>query len=54
MSNTTKHGWAWSSHRIRGLQCSRVSSLYRASLYITRGDSGTFFNDATLHIHIHR
>ncbi|OKA27113.1 hypothetical protein BOH74_04825 [Pseudomonas versuta] len=55
MNDTTKHGWTWAYRKIRGLQCSRVSSIYRASLYVIRGDSGTFFNDATLHkIRIHR
>ena len=47
MSSKTNHGWAWAYHKIRGLQCTRVTSAYRATLYILRGDTGTFHSDAS-------
>ncbi|MBW3504487.1 hypothetical protein [Pseudomonas sp. NKUCC02_KPG] len=45
MSTRTTHGWMWAYSKIRGLQCSRLSSAYRASLYVMRGDTGTFHSD---------
>ena len=47
MSSKTNHGWAWAYHKIRGLQCTRVTSAYRATLYVLRGDTGTFHSDAS-------
>ena len=45
MSAKTSHGWIGAYTKIRGLQCSRLTSAYRASLYVMRGDTGTFHSD---------
>ncbi|WP_176464822.1 hypothetical protein [Pseudomonas fragi] len=47
MSSKTNHGWAWAYHKIRGLQCTRVTAAFRATLYVLRGDTGTFHSDAS-------
>lgn len=41
MSNAPKHGWTWAYRKLRGLHCSRITALYRATLYFVRGDTGT-------------
>ncbi len=47
MNNSTKHGWSWAYSKIRGLQCSPLASVYRATLYVMRGDTGTFHSDVS-------
>lgn len=47
MSELSKRGWTWAYLKIRGLYCSRLSSIYRATLYVIRGDTGTFYCDAS-------
>ena len=41
MGHTPKHGWTWAYQKLRGLHCSRLTALYRATLYSVRGDTGT-------------
>jgi len=41
MDNAPKHGWIWAYRKLRGLHCSRITALYRATLYFVRGDTGT-------------
>ncbi len=45
MNATSSHGWVWAYRKVRSLQCSRLSSAYRATLYVFRGDTGTFHSD---------
>ena len=47
MSSKTTHGWAWAYNKIRGLQGSRLTSAYRATLYVLRGDTGIFHSDVS-------
>ncbi|WP_300731078.1 hypothetical protein [Pseudomonas sp.] len=44
MSSSTKRGWKWAYQKIRSLQCSRLCSLYRATRFAIKGDTGTFHN----------
>jgi hypothetical protein len=45
MSTSEKHGWKWAYRKIRGLYCSRITALYRATLYVVHGDTGTFSSE---------
>ena len=47
MRDTTKHGWTWAYQKIRGRHCTRLTALYRATLYAVRGDTGAFFSEDT-------
>ena len=46
-ANMNNHGWKWAYRKIRGLHCTRLSAIYRATLYSIRGDTGSFTCDAT-------
>ncbi|MDR6580775.1 hypothetical protein J2X88_005686 [Pseudomonas extremaustralis] len=39
---TNRHEWVWIYKKIRNLGFSRFTAFYRASLYVLRGDTGTF------------
>jgi hypothetical protein len=45
MNNINKHGWKWAYRKIRGLHCTRLSAIYRATLYSIRGDTGSFISE---------
>ncbi|MDR6581620.1 hypothetical protein J2X88_006541 [Pseudomonas extremaustralis] len=40
--NTNNHGWVWVYKKIRQFGFSRFTAFYRVTLYILRGDTGTF------------
>ena len=55
MSTASKRGWMWAYRKIRDLHCSRLTAIYRATLYAVRGDTGTFPSTLTQRkIHIRR
>lgn len=39
---TNRHGWVWVYKKIRRFGFSPLTASYRASLYVIRGDTGTF------------
>jgi len=45
MSAKNKHGWKWAYGKIRGLFCTRLTAIYRATLYFIRGDTGSFLSE---------
>lgn len=45
MEGTGKHGWVWAYRKLRGLHCSRHTAFFRATLYLVRGDTGSFYVD---------
>lgn len=47
MSAVTKRGWKWAYRKMRDLHCTRPSAFYRATLYVLRGDTGTFMCEFT-------
>ncbi len=47
MNASKTHGWVWAYRKIRGLQCTPLTSAYRATLYVIRGDTGAFHNDVS-------
>ncbi|MBO5390607.1 MAG: hypothetical protein L0G28_04340 [Pseudomonas sp.] len=47
MSTATKRGWKWAYRKMRDLHCTRPSAFYRATLYVLRGDTGTFMCELT-------
>ena len=47
MNDRPKRGWTWAYRLIRSLKCSPLSAAYRATLYVTRGDTGTFYSGTT-------
>ncbi|NBA98180.1 hypothetical protein [Pseudomonas sp. R5(2019)] len=38
-------GWLWAYRKIRGLDCSVITAFYRATLFVWRGDTGSFTSD---------
>lgn len=47
MSTATKRGWKWAYRKMRDLHSTRPSAFYRATLYVLRGDTGTFMCELT-------
>jgi hypothetical protein len=47
MSASTKRGWKWAYRKLRDLHCTRLSAFYRATLYVLRGNTGTFVCEVT-------
>lgn len=47
MGRLSKRGWAWAYRKIREQHCSRLSSAYRAFLFVIRGDTGRFRSEVT-------
>lgn len=47
MTNVSGRGWMWAYRKMRSLLCPRLSSAYRATLYVLRGDTGVFYNTLT-------
>ncbi|KAA6172756.1 hypothetical protein C1Y18_18455 [Pseudomonas sp. MPR-R5A] len=39
---TNHHGWVWVYKKIRSFGFSRFTAFYRTSLYVLRGDTGSF------------
>lgn len=40
MYKTTHHGWIWAYRKLRRHHCSRITSCYKATLYLVCGDTG--------------
>ncbi len=47
MNKRPKRGWIWAYRLIRSVKCSPLTAAYRATLYVTRGDTGTFYSETT-------
>ena len=47
MNVTNRRGWKWAYRKMRDLHCTRASAVYRATLYVLRGDTGTFICELT-------
>ncbi|EJM50853.1 hypothetical protein PMI29_06201 [Pseudomonas sp. GM49] len=45
MNIINKHGWKWAYRKIRGLYCTRLTAIYRATLYSIRGNTGKFSSE---------
>lgn len=45
MNTINKHGWKWAYRKIRGLYCTRLTAIYRATLYSIRGNTGKFSSE---------
>ena len=42
MKQSGKRGWCWAYLKIRSLYGSRLTAIYRATLFTLRGDTGRF------------
>lgn len=44
MKKIEKRGWRWAYAKVRSLYCSRLTAIYRATLFALRGDTGRFWS----------
>jgi hypothetical protein len=44
MKKFEKRGWRWAYTKVRSLYCSRLTAIYRATLFALRGDTGRFWS----------
>ena len=45
MTNVSGRGWMWAYRKMRSLLCTRLSSAYRANLYVLRGDNEDIYKN---------
>ena len=44
MSGDYNHGWLWAYHKLRKHYCTRVTSVYGATLFFLYGNTGCLFS----------
>ncbi|MCY1249113.1 hypothetical protein D3C76_648050 [compost metagenome] len=44
MTNSTFRGWRWAYQKLRNWYVSPIQSVFRATLFSLRGDTGVFYS----------